>query len=61
MLWAIHITTALLSYASPAGEVATATALAAASTAAIHIAKIATVNGMLSTLKTAINTVIKKP
>ena len=54
--WGIHIATALLSYVSPAGEVATAIVLSIASIIAIHSAKIVTVNEVCNTLKTVINT-----
>ncbi|MCD6488211.1 MAG: oligosaccharide flippase family protein [Desulfurococcales archaeon] len=59
-LWTIHIATTLLSYASLAGEVTTAIALVIVSIAAIHVARIVTVNEILSTLKTAITTLLRK-
>jgi len=60
-LWGIHIATALLSYASAANELATAAVLTPASIAAIYVARIVTLNEILNTLKTAINTLLRKP
>ena len=61
ILWGVHIMAVLLGCTSPVNEPATAIALTMMSIIAVHTARIATVNEILNTLKTAVNSMLRKP
>ena len=60
-LWGVHVATALMSYASPVNEVATAAILTTASIAALRLARVTTASEVLHVVRTAVSVVTRKP